>query len=149
MLLAINIIMICLQVYILLDDFKNFRIRNESIIAVMGVILIKFILIGLPSDFSMRVAIALLVFLILLILYWRGYLGGGDVKLFPLAFIWLGTGEWLLFYSILTAATLIYAALALMKIFPSDLKNGKPRMAYGPCISIAWIISILWVGVDG
>ncbi len=141
--LAITILLIAVLVFVAIDDFLNFQIKNESISVLLLLICLKYFFSGLPADYILRMIVALVVFSSMLLAHWRGYLGGGDVKLLPLAFLWLGSTEWLLFYAILTVATLLYSILALLKILPSDMSKGKPRMAYGPCISIAWIMCII------
>lgn len=139
---VVKMLLVIALIYIAIDDFLNFRIRNESVVAIIILILVKYFLSGLPIDYGFRIIFTFFVFACLLLSYWRGYLGGGDVKLLPLAFLWLEYSEWLLFYAILTIVTLLYAILALLKILPSDTSKGRPRMAYGPCISIAWILCI-------
>lgn len=141
--LALSTTLVALLAYVIVDDYLNFRIRNEVIVIMLLLTALKYMINGLPDQFHLQFGYVVLIFFFLLIMFSRGYLGGGDVKLLPLAFLWLSVEKWLLFYTILTIITIIYATMALLDLVPTDKKNGKPRMAYGPCIALAWILCIL------
>jgi len=72
-----------LMVFAAFTDLLTMTIPNRLIIALAAGFFIMAALIGLGcADISFHIAVALAAFALGLTLFWLGWIGGGDVKLF-------------------------------------------------------------------
>jgi prepilin peptidase CpaA len=129
-------------IYIILDDLRNYRIRNESVGVLIGLFVIQTLVRGAYLEAVIQFVIALLFFLALLIPYARGLLGGGDVKLLGAAFLWFTDDDRLVFSIFFFLLTLLYVMAAKFHLAPS---RGKASVfiPFGPSIAGAWLLTIL------
>jgi prepilin peptidase CpaA len=89
------------------------RIIPDKVCALLAVLAIARLSFGDPSRLMMSVATTALLFTILFILYARGYLGGGDVKLLSALAIGLSFASLL---QLLTAMSLAGGVIALLHL---------------------------------
>jgi prepilin peptidase CpaA len=129
-------------VYIIIDDLRNYRIRNESIGALIGLFVVETLMRGAYFEAGIQLFIAVVFFLILLIPYSRGLLGGGDVKLLGVAFLWLGDSDRMVFAILFFLLTLLYVVAAKLRLAPS---RGKASVfiPFAPSIAGAWLLTII------
>ena len=71
-------------------DIRTRRIPNTLALAVAVLGLLRLVLAGDPAAALLSIAIAAAVFAIGFLLFWRGWLGGGDVKLMAAAMLLVG-----------------------------------------------------------
>jgi prepilin peptidase CpaA len=124
--------------YMAWTDMWQNKIRNELILVLAGLFVIHAVLSGRWIEMYWNFAVAFLVFLMLLIFYRRKALGGGDVKLLTVAFLWVGYSCMLPFAIFLLLFTLIHAILAksgLVKTVGIDRK----RIPFAPTVAAALI----------
>jgi prepilin peptidase CpaA len=124
--------------YMAWTDMWQNKIRNELVLVLVGLFVIHAILSGRWIEMYGNFAVAILIFLILLIFYSRKALGGGDVKLLTVAFLWVGYSCMLPFAIFLLLFTLIHAILAnsgLVKSVGIDRK----RIPFAPTVAAALI----------
>lgn len=138
----LNILLLVTLIYISADDMLNFRIRNEAIISLGVMLLLKFILGGFVNEPSQHFIYAFLLLISILMLYYFGAFGGGDAKLIIISFFWLNMDSWYSFFSSLSIITLIYCFLAFLKIIPQHKTSRGTRIPLGPCICLAWAMNI-------
>lgn len=113
-------------VYAAITDLKEFRIPNELII-VLG--LLFFIHAGLARQWTFipwNIGLALLVLALLLIFYVPGHVGGGDVKLLTVAFLWTGIDCAFAFSVLLLAFVMLHVAAAKFGLLPYEHVGGEP-----------------------
>ena len=84
-----------------------------------------------------------MVFVVLAVTYHFGMMGGGDLKLLTIAFLWLGLEHGLLFCLLLCAASLVYIGIARLNWLPSRKLDDRTRIPFGPSIAVAWITTML------
>ena len=84
------------------------------------------------------------MFALFFAMYAFGWMGGGDVKLLSVAFLWIGLDNALPFAFLLVAFTLAYvAAVNFLPIaLPVKQAGGRTKIPYGPAISLAWIATL-------
>src|SRR5829696_5710510 len=82
--------LIVLLATVFLDDLKHYRIRNGKVSMLAGLFLGWCLINGDVTLFVNHVTFACVIFAVLCILYHFGMMGGGDVKLLTVAFLWLG-----------------------------------------------------------
>jgi prepilin peptidase CpaA len=126
-------------VYIAFTDLKEFKIRNEPIILLVGLFFIHAVLSGRWVSIYWNIGIALCVFVILLIHYSWKMMGGGDVKLLTVAFLWVGVSYALPFAVLLLAFAVVH--LIALRFGWARFQQSGPRkqMPFGPSIAGALI----------
>lgn len=89
-----------------------------------------------------HVGFALVIFLFTLLFYSRGWVGGGDVKLLTVAFLWTGIADAFVFSVLLCICaslhTLVFKLMRL-KAGRSRDTDGRTRIPFAPSIATALI----------
>jgi prepilin peptidase CpaA len=133
--------------FVILDDLRNYRIRNEAVAALAVLFLLRTALRGGYQEALSHAAFAAVMFAVLLLMYVlmnaSGRMGGGDVKLLGAAFLWLGMENAFVFSLFLIAFTLAYALLANLGGVPRQMVAARTNIPFGPCISAAWLITVI------
>jgi prepilin peptidase CpaA len=78
--------------WVALTDFKEFKIRNELVLVLIGLFLVHSVVSGRWIEIHWHLGLAAVMLAIMLYYYRYGLMGGGDVKLLAVAFLW--TGPW-------------------------------------------------------
>ena len=139
----LNILLLMTLIFIAVDDWLNFRIKNEAIIILVVILLSKFFLGGFVNEPQNRfICLILMVLLVLMLYYFRAF-GGGDAKLIIISFFGLNMDHWYSYFCYLSIITLIYSFLAFLKIIPQHKTVRGTRIPLGPCICLAWAINIM------
>ena len=72
---------VCLFAVVAYFDIRTRRIPNEFIVGILALASVRIALAGDPIAGLCTLAASAALFLATFLLYWRGLLGGGDVKL--------------------------------------------------------------------
>ena len=131
--------------YIGLTDFRSFKVPNLSL-ALLLLLYVLYAAVAHPLlDTVFDIVLGTLVFLILLWFYSKGAIGGGDVKLLPLACLWVGTQNAVLFSLFLLFFILVH--LAAVKVGWAAVRSRGARWAipYAPSICGALVATVLLV----
>ena len=78
--------------WVALTDFREFRIPNEMVLALVGLFVLYSLVSGQRATMPWNIGFALLMLAGMIYAYWRQQMGGGDLKLLAAAFLW--TGPW-------------------------------------------------------
>ena len=132
-----------LLVYVGIADFRTYRIRNKTVLLLGALAILYAFLSGRWVWLHWDFAFAGAMFAILLIAYSRGALGGGDVKLLTVSFLWTGIDCALVFAIGLLVFSLIHIIAGKLRIIGLPQENGRTRMAYAPSISASLIVVFL------
>lgn len=137
----IYLALVAMLVFTIVDDWRNYTIRNEVILALLALFAANVIARGDYGQIAGQMAVAAVMFVALLIVYARGWMGGGDVKLLALAFLWLGAADLTTFTLSMCVLVIFYYAAARLKLAPS---RGQSRIyiPFAPCISGAWLLTL-------
>lgn len=141
--LAIKAATLPLLFYIGLTDLRTFKIHNLS----LGLLLLLYALYAAAArslyDIISDIILCAVVFAVLIWVYSKGAVGGGDVKLLPIACLWTGTHCAILFSLLLLAFILIH--LAAVKVGWANVRHRGIRSAipYSPSICGAVVLTIL------
>jgi prepilin peptidase CpaA len=76
--------------YVALADFKHYKIRNEVVLILAGLFFVHALLSGRWTSLHWNLGFAALLFAIMLHYYSMKLMGGGDLKLLTVAFLWVG-----------------------------------------------------------
>lgn len=140
----------------MVQDVLLLRISNLLSVAVVALFLVWATVCGWDSTIWQNLVNFLLVLGVGLFLFARGWLGGGDVKLFAASALWF---DWQGIASLIGAITLTGGAFTILLIgmrrmlpravgpsgAPAILKRGGP-IPYGVAIAIGAVICLYWVG---
>jgi prepilin peptidase CpaA len=128
-----------------ITDLKRYTISNTYILALAVLFIAYTAVTGRWSVLLWNVGFATLLFLVLLFFYSRSWMGGGDVKMLTVAFLWIGTDCALLFAILLCAFVSIHGAAAKLNWLPSQKTAGdkRARIAVAPSVAAALIGTFL------
>jgi len=141
--LPIHIALAAILVYVILDDFRNLRIRNEAVAALIVLYVLKEAIGGRYGEAVSHAAFAAVLFVLLLLFYARNLLGGGDVKLLVAAFLWLGIENSFLFSLLLLTFSVLYWLLAMLGAVSKRKVTARTRIPFGPSIAAAWLTTLI------
>ena len=135
------------------DDVKSLRIPNALTIAVAVLGIFRLIVIGDKNMAPYTVGASLIIFIVTFLLFWRGFLGGGDVKLLSATVLLVGYRDLFPFLLIMSicGALVSLAVLFVHQYLPLWLEPRlmalmpKARLAvpYGVAIACGGIVTLL------
>jgi prepilin peptidase CpaA len=126
--------------YVAFTDLKQFTIRNELILVLAGLFLIHAVLSGRWTQMHWNIGFAVLMFLIMLYFYSQKLMGGGDLKLLTVAFLWTGPFYALPFAVVLGVLAGAHIILVKLGWASAQLVNGGSRIPLAPSIAGALIV---------
>ncbi|MCM8557115.1 A24 family peptidase [Sphingomicrobium sediminis] len=131
-----------LMVYMAIRDIQTYTIENwiVGLVAVAAPLYWWSAGVDLWPDAAIRIGVAAIVFLLLLVMFNMGVMGGGDVKLataLALWFTWAGTLKFLVIMSLAGGALSILVAV-------NHKIRKKPEKAEVP-YGVAIAIGVLWL----
>lgn len=133
--LAVYAYCIC---YAVASDVRELKIPNWVPIA-MAIGFIPYIAFSWDEiDFAMRFFVVALMFFVGLFLFYKGWLGGGDVKLLAAVSLWIGPEHIFLFIILMSLIGLILA-LVLILLRQYVLRKGLLNRAQVPQPVAKWI----------
>ena len=126
-------------------DLKHYKISNELILLLIGLFALHALLSDRWASAVWNLLLAAGVFLFLIYFYSRHWVGGGDVKILSVAFLWVGIEFALPFVLLLLLFVSLHAAAASFGWVGSqqDGNDGRQRIPFAPSIAAALIVTIL------
>jgi prepilin peptidase CpaA len=126
-------------VWVGLTDLKEFKIRNNFVAALAVCYLVFACVSGRWVTMYWNVGFALLVAASLIYAYSRNQLGGGDLKLLTVAFLWTGPWTALPFSVLLMIFVGLHYLAARFDWAPSKPSALGKRIPLGPSVAAALI----------
>ena len=121
-------------IFIIYDDLHHYRIRN-SITALLGLLFLAWTIArGDYSNLLWHAVFAFGASTLLLCLYARHLMGGGDVKLLAVAFLWVGWQGSLIFSVVLFMMSFVYAVGAKLDLFPRSRADPSSMFLLGQAL---------------
>src|SRR5215831_12878660 len=87
---VILMVTVAVLLYAAFADLKHYRISNELILLLIGLFVLHAFFSHRWINAAWSLGLAAGVFLFLIYFYSRQWIGGGDVKILPVAFLWAG-----------------------------------------------------------
>jgi prepilin peptidase CpaA len=133
--------------YAAMTDLKHYRIRNELIAVLAGLFLLHALVSGRWPGMAWNIGLALLMFVVLLYFYSRSLLGGGDVKLLTIAFLWAGPDCALPFAILLSLFAMIHVVAGRLGWVDVQRTGAdeRSRIAFAPSVAAA-VMGIFMLG---
>jgi prepilin peptidase CpaA len=145
----IEIAAVAVLLYVGFTDFRTFKIRND--VLMLLVVLYVPLAIVSPScswgEVVRSIALAVLVFAVLLWFFAQKLIGGGDVKLLSVACLWVGAQNALLFSALLLIFLVLHVGAARMGWANTKPMGGRNAIPYAPSVAGAMIGVILYSAI--
>jgi len=127
--------------YAAVTDLKHHKIRNELILLLLVLFVLHLVLSGRWIDAGWNFGLAAVVFGFLLFFYSCQWMGGGDVKMLTVAFLWTGVQCALAFAVLLFVFASLHALSARFGWVASQGADdgGWRRIAFAPSVAAALI----------
>lgn len=130
--------------YLGITDLRVFKIKNEFVAVLAILFFLHAAVSGRWTFVYMNIAMAALMFAFMLFPYAKGLLGGGDVKMLTVAYLWVGFDCGLVFSGFLLGFTIVHYIAVKLKFVNAEIrKDGRPRIAYAPSVAAALIATFM------
>lgn len=139
---VILISLVATLLFTIVDDWRRYTIRNEAILALLLLFAARALARGDYSQLVGHITLATVLFVMLLVIYARGWIGGGDVKLLAVACLWLGAARLSTFTLLMSCLVILYYVAAKLGLAPSRGRSSV-YIPLAPCISGAWLLTLL------
>jgi prepilin peptidase CpaA len=125
-------------------DLREYKIRNELVLALAGLFVLYVLLVDQWFNLKWDIGFAALMFLVLLAFYTIGWMGGGDVKILAVAFLWTGLSGALPFAILLAVFASLHTIAARLGWAKSQVNdNGRRRIPFAPSVAAALICTFM------
>lgn len=129
--------------YAALTDFKYFKIRNELILVLAGLFVLHALLSGRWISAHWNLAFAVFMFCVMLYFYAQRLMGGGDVKILTVGFLWIGIGCALPFALLLAVFAAMHVVAAKFEWADVQQVGGRKRIPLAPSVAAALIVCFM------
>src|SRR5271169_3970264 len=133
--LVILVLASCVLFFVAYADLQNYKIKNEMVLLLASLYFIYVFATGTWNEALSHIGVALVIFLVMLVCYSYGMLGGGDVKLLTVAFLWVGKDCAALFAVVMLAITGVHVGFVYLGLVGAQTIKGRRRIAYAPAIA--------------
>jgi prepilin peptidase CpaA len=142
---AVLVVTVAVLLYAAFIDLKHYTISNELILLLIGLFVLHASLSDRWINAAWNLGLAAGVFLFLIYFYSRRWIGGGDIKILPVAFLWTGIDCAFLFVLLLLVFVILHTAAARFGWLESrqDDDDSRQRIPFAPSIAAALIATIL------
>src|SRR5437879_6273984 len=113
--------------YVAVTDLRHYQIRNELILLLLALFILHTLLSGRWVEAAWGLGLAAFVLAILVYFYSRHWMGGGDVKILSVAFLWVGVDCALPFALLLLLFASLHSAAAWLGLMGSRQLEGDAR----------------------
>jgi Flp pilus assembly protein protease CpaA len=129
--------------WVAITDLREFKIRNDVVGVLAGLFFLHAILSGRWVEIHWNIGLAILMLAVMLYFYAQKLMGGGDVKLLVVCFLW--TGPWcaLPFALLMLIIVGLHTAAARLGWVTVQEKDGRKRIPLAPSIAGALIGTIM------
>ena len=125
-------------------DLREYKIRNELILALAGLYVLYAVLTSHWVNLKWDLLFAALTFAVLLAFYNTGWVGGGDVKILAVAFLWAGLSGALPFAVLLALFSAAHSLAAKFGWVKSQTTaSGHRRIPFAPSVAAALICTFM------
>ena len=129
--------------YVALTDFKYFKIRNELILVLAGLFVLHALLSGRWVSAYWNLALAAFMFAVMLYFYAQKLMGGGDVKILTVGFLWIGLDCALVFAVLMAIFATVHVAAAKLGWVKVQQAGKHKRIPFAPSVAGALIVCFM------
>ena len=129
--------------YVALTDLKEYKIRNDLVVVLAALYFLHALLSGRWTTLHWNVGFALVMFAVMLYFYAQKLMGGGDLKILTVAFLWIGLSCAIWFALLLLIFAGVHTILAKLRWVDAQEVEGRKRIAFAPSVAAALIGTFL------
>jgi prepilin peptidase CpaA len=144
---TVLIITATILIYVAWNDLRQFKIRNEVLLVLTALFLLHAVLSGRSTTLPGNFAFAGLLFGIMLYFFSIRLMGGGDLKLLTVAFLWVGPSCALRYALLLLIFVALFALAVRINLVGAKIIEGRRLIAFAPPI-VAALIGTFIIGCD-
>lgn len=138
------VVTMAVLLYVAFIDLKHYKISNELNLLLIGLFVLHVFLSDRWTNAAWNIGLAAGVFLFLIYFYSRHWIGGGDIKILPVAFLWTGIECAFLFVLLLLLFVFLHTVAAKFGWMESRRDDdSRQRIPFAPSIAAALIATIL------
>jgi prepilin peptidase CpaA len=145
---------ICIFAVVAYGDIRTRRIPNELVVAILALAAFRIALVGDPTAALYTLGAGIALFTATFLLFWRGLLGGGDVKLMTATGLLIGYHDLFQFLFVMSISGALVALAvvsrdrlgrrAVTSPAPEDQEPAaRLTVPYGVAIAAAGIVTLL------
>jgi prepilin peptidase CpaA len=141
---AVLLVTVAALLYAAFIDLKHYKISNELIFLLTGLFFLYSLLSDRWTAAAWNLGLAAGIFLLLIYFYTRHWMGGGDVKVLTVAFLWTGIECALPFVILLLLFVSLHTIAATFGWVGSQQidDDRRQRIPFAPSIAAALIVTI-------
>ena len=141
---GVLVLTVTVLLYAAFTDLKHYKIGNELIVLLIALFFLHSLFANRWTNIAWSIGLAAGVFLFLLYFYSRHWVGGGDVKILSVAFLWAGIECALPFVLLLLLFVSLHTVAARLGwVQQQNDSDGRVRIPFAPSIAAALIATIL------
>ena len=121
--------------WIAATDLRSVKIPNNIILVLLALFCLYVLVSGRWAVLHWHVGFAAFMFLLLLVCYAQNLVGGGDVKLLTVAYLWTGAHCALLFSLLMLVLAVLHIVLVHFEWVQAQRIEGRNKVAFAPAIA--------------
>ena len=125
--------------YVAATDLRAYKIPNEMVLVLGALFFVHAALSGRWVDLHWNIGFAVVTFILMAFCYTRGLMGGGDLKLLAVAFLWSGVHCALPFLIFLVIFASLHTLAAKLEWVSAQRVDGRIKVAFAPSIAVGLI----------
>jgi prepilin peptidase CpaA len=134
--------------YAAFTDLREYRIPNQLIFVLVGLFLVHTVLSGRWLTIYWNLGAAFGVFLVALYFYSKRMMGGGDVKILTVAFLWVGIDCALPLSILMLMFVIIHTTVGKLGWINVERVEGQMRIPFAPSVAAALIGTFMLGCID-
>jgi prepilin peptidase CpaA len=151
---VVLVLAICIFAVVAYGDIRTRRIPNELVVAILALAALRIAVVGDRTAALYTLAAGVALFAATFLLFWRGFLGGGDVKLMSATALLIGYHDLFQFLFVMSVSGALVALAVLSRhklgrravteLTPEDPEpSARLSVPYGVAIAAAGIVTLL------
>jgi prepilin peptidase CpaA len=142
--------------YAAFTDLREFKIRNDLVLLLCALFILHAVVsgrwttlpwnqavVGVGTTVAFHLAVALVAFAIMLYCYAQNLMGGGDVKILAVGYLWVGLSCALVFSISMLGLACLHALMAKLEWPKIARMRADRRIPFAPAVAGALIITFL------
>jgi len=131
--------------YAAFTDLTEYKVRNELVLVLAGLFFLHALVSGRWITLHWNIGFALFMFAVMLYFYSQNLMGGGDLKMLAVAFLWVGLSCALPFAILMFIFGALHTLFAKLGWVRYQEVNRRKRIAFAPSIAGA-LIGVFMLG---
>jgi len=125
------------------SDFKEYKIPNWSMLLLVGLFLVHTLVSGRWTSIYFNLGLAAIIFIFCIFFYSQNIMGGGDVKILSVAFLWVGIECALPLAVLIMLFSAIHVGVIRLGWKVARPIEGRMRIPFAPSVAAALVCTFI------